>query len=342
MLCPDASGPYLEHLKRHLERGGAKVQMVSWFGKQTPWSVIQLIVFRLMGYRTLNLNWLPFNHLFQMRLARRLCGALGIRMVWTVHNLRPHVVLLGSEENDEEAMRYVMVWAEAGIVHCERTGEEFRLKYGTSLPLTVIPFANYIGSVRPADPAASRKKLRIPEDKVAVLMLGPNRWNKGVRTYLEVVASLPDSYLGVLVGRCGNPEIRALIGEYAAKYPGRFMVRLDDLSNEEMAEHYAATDLVFMPYEDNTSSGSMMEAISLGKAVVSSDKGNMYMLVRNGENGYISNGKEELVAMIRSIDRAKAEEMGRRSLEIAGSYSWEDAARSYSEVFEGVMREGRV
>lgn len=77
--------------------------MVPWFGKQTPFSVAQLIAYRLMGYRTLNINWMPFNHRHQMRLVRGLCGILGVHVIWTIHDLSPHSVRFGSREADEAA-----------------------------------------------------------------------------------------------------------------------------------------------------------------------------------------------------------------------------------------------
>ncbi len=342
MLCPNASGPHLVLLKKYLEQEGAKVRMVSWFGKQTPFSVAQLIAYRLMGYRTLNINWMPFNHRYQMRLVRGLCGILGVHVIWTVHNLSPHSVQFGSREADEAAMRYMIDWAEAGIVHSARTKEELQKRYGTGLDISVVPLANYFDLVHPADPAAARRKLGFPEDKVIVLMLGPSRWNKGVRDYLEVMAQMPDKYHGVLAGGCRNEEIKELIGSCSRKHPGRFTVRLEHLSDEEVSEYFAASDVFFMPFEDITTSGSIMEALSRGKAIVTTDKGNNYMLVRNGENGYISNDTGELAARLRDIDRSRAKEMGERSLEIAEAYSWDATAESYSEVFDHVMEEGKA
>lgn len=337
LLCPDSSGPHLTLLGKYLTAIDVRVRMVPWFGKQTAWSMAKLIAYRLGGYRVMNLNWLPFNNLTEMRLARWTCRILGIRTVWTVHNLSPHSVQFGSREADAEAMRYVMDWSRELVVHSERTRSEFQGLFGSSRPVNVVPLANYLDLIQTADPQASRKKLHFPEDKVMVLMLGPSRWNKGIRSFLKVVSTLPDNYVGVLAGGCRNPEIRDLITTYQRSQPQKFVVRLEHLSEEEVAEYYAASDIFFMPFEDITTSGSIMEAISQVKAVVSTDKGNMRMLVVDGENGYVVSTEEEMASRLRSIDREIARRMGVRSLEIARSTDWSETASEYKEIFERVL-----
>ncbi|MDW5564090.1 MAG: glycosyltransferase family 4 protein [Methanomassiliicoccus sp.] len=316
---------------------GAEVRYISWFGRQTVWSLAQLFVRRLQGYKVMNLNWLPFNNLMEMRMARWACHLLGIRVIWTVHNLSPHSVQFGSREADQLAMCNLRDWADRGVVHSERTRAEFQSQYGNMLPMDVIPLANYLDIIVKADPDQSRKKLLLPSDKVVVLMIGPNRWNKGIRSYLRVVSSLPDNYLGVLAGGCKDPEIADLIRRFESEHPGRFRAILRRLDDNEIAEYYAASDIFFMPFEDITTSGSIMEAISQGKAVVSTDRGNMSMLVRNGVNGYLAETEDEMKEWLLSIDRDTARSMGERSLEIAKSFPWNDSARHYMAIFEQML-----
>ncbi len=337
LLCPDRSGPHLVLLQRYLTASGVKVGMVPWFGKQTAWSLVKLFGYRLAGYRLINLNWLPFNNRTEMRLARAACRAWGINIVWTVHNLSPHSAHFGGRGADDQVMSEVLEWSREVVVHSDRTRSEFQGRFGTSRPVNVVPLANYLDLIRTADPQTSRGKLGFPDDKVMVLMIGPSRWNKGIRSYLKVVSTLPDNYVGVLAGGCRNPEIRELIGSYQRSHPQKFVLRLEHLSEEEMAEYYAASDIFFMPFEDITTSGSIMEAISQGKAVVSTDKGNMRMLVVDGENGYVVSTEEEMAARLRSIDRETARRMGARSLEIARSYDWADTAREYAEIMQRVL-----
>jgi glycosyltransferase involved in cell wall biosynthesis len=74
--------------------------------------------------------------------------------------------------------------------------------------------------------------------------------------------------------------------------------------------------------------------MSYGKAIVTVDMGDMYLLVRNGENGYLANTEEEMETCILNIDQATAKRMGERSLQIAKEYTWKDTAKAYMSLIE--------
>lgn len=338
MLCPARSGPHLNLLQKHLKEEGIKVHQISWFGKQSAFSMLELIMLRAAGYKILNLNWMPFNHFWQLRMVKRTCDAFGIRIVWTIHNLAPHEQQFSSREEDIEAMKFMAEWAKAGVVHSERTASDFKSKYGDRLPITVIPLANYSEVIDLSDPFTSRKKLGFPDDKIMVLMLGPSRWNKGIRGFLRVLESLPENYIGVLVGGCKDNGIRALIDEHKQKYPKRYIVRLEHLSDRESADYFAACDVFFMPFEEITTSGSVMDALSHGKAIVTTDLGNLDMLVKNDVNGYLVHTDEEAISCLKAIDRSTAFKMGEKSFEMAKLFVWGDTARSYINVYQSILK----
>ncbi len=338
MLCPASSGPYLENLARELQAQGAEVSFVPWFGKQTPYSVARLLWLRLRGYRLLHINWMPFNHCWQLRLVTRLTKALGIRAVWTIHNVAPHKIQFGSEQRDRAAMRQMFTWADRGVVHSARTREALRDLYGDDLPLNVIHHGSYADRVELLDPVEARRELRVPEDRFAVLMLGPNRWNKGVRAYLEAVSKLPDDFIGIVAGACPDPEVRRLVLQYHERFPGKFIVDLRRLSDSEVAEHYAASNLLLMPFESVTTSGTVIEALSYARAVITTDKGDMHEWVRDGETGFLIDSVDEIVSRLNAVSRAEARRMGRNGRELAAQRSWADSAGQYLEIYRDLQR----
>ena len=333
MLCPASSGPYLENLARELRAQGVRVTLIPWFGKQTPYSMIRIIWSRLLGYRILHLNWMPFNNFWQLRLVTRVGKILGIRVVWTIHNLAPHSVQFGSPERDEAAMQILFEWAERGVVHSERTREAVRMRYGNTLPLEVIPHGSYAGQVELVDSVEARRRLGIPEDKFAVLMLGPNRWNKGVRAYLEVISRLPDGYVGVVAGTCPDSQILNLIQEYKERFPDKFILDVRRLSVGEVAEHYAASDILLMPFEAITTSGTVIEALSYSRPVITTDKGDMYEWIHDGETGFMASSIDDMVSILKSLDREKARRMGQNGLALAKKRPWPESARQYADIY---------
>ena len=339
MLCPSASGPYLENLSRELRTQGVKVTFIPWFGKQTPYSLLKLLWSRLRGFKVLHINWMPFNALWQLRMVTRLGQALGVKVVWTVHNLVPHRTQFGSTERDDTAMRAMFAWADRGVVHSVRVKEAARAMYGDRLPLDVIHHGGYADRVEPLDPAEARRKLGVPENAFAVLMLGPNRWNKGIRAYVEAVSRLPEGFIGLVAGACPDPEIRKVILDHKERHPDRFMLDLRRLSSTEVAEYYAASDILLMPFEWITTSGTVIEALSHARAVMTTDQGDMNEWVIDWETGFLVDSVDGMVSMLSGLTRSEARRMGASGRKLSSRRTWEGSAHRYAEIYRSIERD---
>ncbi|HOQ26100.1 MAG TPA: glycosyltransferase family 4 protein [Methanomassiliicoccaceae archaeon] len=338
MLCPSSSGPYLDNLSEELRSQGIEVTFIPWFGKQMPYSLLRLMWSRARGFKVLHVNWMPFNSFWQLRVTTRLTKAFGIRTVWTIHNMAPHRVQFGTEEKDKEAMRTMFAWADRGVVHSERVMEAVRAEYGDGLPLDVIHHGSYADRVEPLDQGEARRALGVPEDAFAVLLLGPNRWNKGIRTYLDSISRLPEGFIGLVAGACPDPGIRDLILDHKERNPGKFMIDLRRLSDEEVAEYYAASDILLMPFERVTTSGTVIESLSHARAVITTDQGDMREWVRNGETGFLVGSVDDIVAVLSGLDRDVARRMGANGRALAFQRSWADSADRYASIFRELGR----
>ncbi|MCK4732667.1 MAG: glycosyltransferase family 4 protein [Methanophagales archaeon] len=337
MMCPDSGNLYLNLLTQNLKREGVKIKDIPWFGKQSPYSLLQFLEGNLKGFNILHLHWMPFNRFFMMKFVRKLSNSLNVKIVWTIHNLIPHIPRYGSIEKDVEAMKYMATWASAGIVHCEQTKKDFYEHYGLDLPLFVIPHGNFNEYAKIKASDESRRRLGISADKTVLLMLPPNRWTKGIKTFIEVIKKLPDDYVGLLAGICENPAIRKYIENESRNNPHKFLTRLDYIPNEEVGYYFAASDIFFMPYERITTSGSIINAMAYKKPIISTPQGDIYTLVENGVNGYLCNTAEEMIEKIKSIGRETAEKMGGKSYEIAERFDWRDIAKQTLRIYQKVM-----
>ena len=334
MLCPSSSGPYLDNLSKEFRSLGTKVSFIPWFGKQMPYSIFCLILLRLRGFKILHLNWIPFNRLWQLRIVKRISNRLNIKMIWTIHNITPHVSQLGSEEMDELGMRIMISWADYGIVHSERVLKTIKTLYGNQLPLKIIHHGSYTDQVEIMDSQILRNKLGISEDNFVILFLGPNRWNKGIRVYLESVSKLPEGFIGVIAGHCPIPGIYKLISSYKEQYPDKFIIDLRYLSNIEISEYYAVSDILLMPFDQITTSGTIIEALSHARPVITTDKGDMYEWIRNGETGFLVDSTDEIIAILSGLKREDARRMGVNGYILSSSRTWRDAAISYVDLYK--------
>jgi len=338
MLCPSSKSLYVKSLVSSLRERGVKVKLIPWFGKQSPISLVKLLIGILAGYKIIHLHWLPFNRYSLMRLVRRLTEVLGIKVVWTIHNLVPHFVMYGSENIDRRAMNEIVEWADTGIIHTETSRSRFHSEYGNGLALTVIPHGNFLEYTKLISRMEARRTLSIQEESFVVLFLGPDRWEKGIRSYINVVERLPDEFMGLIAGMCNNQEIRDFIEERTSTNKHKFKMMLGTIPRERLGYFYEASDLVFMPFERITTSASIIDAMGFKKAIVTTRKGDLEELIQTGTNGYLCDDEDEMYRAIMSMDSEQAEKMGEASYDIVKKLDWESIAERTEKLYNEVLK----
>lgn len=265
---------------------------------------------------------------------------LGVRVVWTVHNLTTHEC---PHPAIESLTRRALARLSATlIVHCEAAAgavrERWRLPAGTGI--CVIPHGTYAGSYPPPEARASaRAELGAGADDLVVLFLGKIRGYKGVPELIEAFATLeepPGRHLVI----AGEPLGRGVAGEIEALVRGvpgvRLLLRFVDAG--EVAGLMAAADVVAAPYRRVLTSGSVVLAMSMGKPVVAPRVGCIPETVGEGTaflyDPTDSSGlRSALQLAVR--ERAGLAEMGRRALARSRSFDWREVAEATRRVYLG-------
>jgi glycosyltransferase involved in cell wall biosynthesis len=268
--------PYLALLARALGDAGVEVTLVP--GPGLRWALTH-------GRRldVLHLHW-P-EHLVRRRGSRtprvmeamravRLAAALallrslGVRVVWTVHNARPHE----SPRPRFDALVYRMVATLASclVVHSRHAAAVTSKLLGKRKRTVVMPHGNYVGWYPPAtrDRRDFRRELGIPDDAYLFLLFGQVRGYKNVPGVVEALLEIDDERVRLLIA--GKP-VPAELGpqvEAAAARDDRVVLRLGHVPDREVAEHHEAADAVVLPYAEIFSSGALMLALSYGLPVV--------------------------------------------------------------------------
>ena len=111
-----------------------------------------------------------------------------------------------------------------------------------------------------------------------------------------------------------------------------------ELADEEVAEYYAASDILLMPFERVTTSGTVIESLSHARAVITTDQGDMREWVRNGETGFLVGSVDDIVAVLSGLDRDVARRMGANGRALAFQRSWADSADRYASIFRELGR----
>ena len=226
----------------------------------------------------LHMNWLHKFYSDPDRAVRRarfrqlvaglvLARRLGMRLVWTVHNLYPHEV--HDAQMDRRVRRLVCALAHAVIVHCEQARGLVAQHFGRRRDVFVIPHGHFM-DVYPntVGREAAREALGLPRDAFAYVFFGNIRSYKGVERLLEVFATLPDERLRLVIAGRLHPNYRGPLRDGLATLDGRIVFRPGTVSIQEMQVYFNAADAAVMPFVDTLTSGSAITALGFGCPVV--------------------------------------------------------------------------
>jgi glycosyltransferase involved in cell wall biosynthesis len=270
---------------------------------------------------------LPFE-LWFLKIARR----LGIKLIYTVHNVLPH------EESERLRFAYAELYSimDHFICHDGATKDRLTGEFGIeSNRVSVIAHgALFTGA------SASRNCLPIVSDLApgtrVVLWQGIIREYKGVSFLLRAWKEAQQAGLNAIlfiVGTGEDDEIQS-IKEQVRTLGIESSVRLDlrFVSLEELAAYYEAADVVVYPYSAITTSGALMTGIGYGKAVIASDLPAFRQTLRHERNALLIphddlNGWANALSLLISNDELRIRLAQRLSEDRAQLPDWDAIAR---------------
>ena len=344
----DDLNPYQRLLYGEMARLGARV---TYLGRLTPSHTLNLLLLpaelaarRAAGGRLVHLHWVFGFSLpggarlpFLRRLARlwfalwlRTVRVLGMRLVWTAHNVLPHAQVF----SDDAAARRALVRAsDLVLVHSPTVLAELAALGATPRRAAVIPHG-------PFGPPAPGVSLRLPgsSDQVRqLLFFGKVEEYKGVEDLLAAVAVLPDDVPMRLtvVGQCDNVALRSRLRLLAQEAGGRVVLRFERVPDDEVTGLLAASDVVVLPFRRITTSGSAMLALAHGRPLIVPDLATLAGLPPQAVIRY-DGSMPSLAAALTDAARASRPALAAMSAAataFSSSTSWpEIAARTLSEM----------
>jgi glycosyltransferase involved in cell wall biosynthesis len=241
------------------------------------------------GYDVLHIHW-PEKALNAESLFGRVAGAVaalamleaahlhGARVVWTVHNARPHE---SRHPRLEEWFGSAVVRRVDTVIHPSVAGQqavEARYPELARLPKGVVPLGHFLGTypdTMSRDDA--RAGLGIPEGVRVVTFLGLVRPYKNVPHLVRTVRALPREAGEVVLLVGGAPQTPALANEVreAAGGDPRVRLALQHIPDDEVQRYLRAADLVVLPFREITNSASALLALSFDRPVLVPARGAM-------------------------------------------------------------------
>jgi beta-1,4-mannosyltransferase len=334
---PSDDNEYLARLTAALRHSGVRVAPI----RLAPFAVLRMFTH---GLRAVHVHWpeylvRPFtttaleaalNAVRLLRLAAGLaaCRLLGVRIVWTVHNLGPHE----ADASWAAVRAYALLArvADVFVAHSHAAAARTQSRFPRSRGRVVVaPHGHYLGAHPPAGRAREdvRARYGVPADAFLLLAFGQVRRYKRLAELGGVVAGGGDGAVHLLVaGASFDPAL----AEDLETVPGvgdRVHLDLRRVPTEEVSELHAAADAAVCNHAELFSSGALLLALSQGLAVITAESDAAREVADWPAVSTFGDGKELLdaVGRLRDVDEAT-----RRSaaLAAASAASWEIAAGS--------------
>jgi glycosyltransferase involved in cell wall biosynthesis len=294
---------------------------------------VQFLPLATVGNR-LEMNWL------------RLVKLLGIRIVYTVHNLLPQ----DTECQFEGVYSQLYPLADRLICHDSSAARELERRFGVSrAKISVIPHGVLFQEAAPSGAAAIRQRWGVAADECLVMWQGIIRAYKGLscllRAWRRVAAGGPRAKLAI-VGT-GEPSLLSALSREVEELGVRDSVRLElrFVSTQEMANLNDAADVLTYPYNEATTSGALMTGIARRKAIVATRLPAFEQVLRDGYNALlVSPGDEEQLASALSRlidDPALRRDLGARLSEAAFP-DWNHIARMTCDCYRLALAENET
>jgi beta-1,4-mannosyltransferase len=208
--------------------------------------------------------------LFSSRVAA--ARVLGFRIAWTIHQVYPHD--RAASRLDRLGAKVLARASHVLIAHDAATAAHARAELGRAArDVTIVPHGSYIGVYRPRLGRADvRRALGIGAERFVFLHLGDLRAYKDLALLIEAFreADLPDATL-VVAGTPADAESEAALRAAAAS-DERIVLRFGFVPEEGVSELFEAADAAVVARSDGGTSGSLILALSMGKAAVVADR----------------------------------------------------------------------
>lgn len=345
VVFPDYTGtnPYQRELATSLEARGVDVRLVESHGPFTPLAAVAT-----HGLPdVVHVHWLhpllrgsgPATSVLKSVLTLvqlALLRVLDVRLVWTVHNVTEH---------EETSPRVEVVFrhligriCDVMITHCPAATAEvfetYRLPDDLRARSYVVEHGHYIDSYENRiDRPTARNRLALDEGQT-ILYFGRVSEYKNVTGLVESFRRLEDPTLNlVIAGSPADDKLGDRIRGMAAA-DDRIETSLEFVPEDDVQVYFNAADVVVVPFRQVLSSGSVVLAMSFGRAVLVPSAGCVPALLADaGGFTYDPDGAVPLHRELRRVLDADLESAGRANRAKAECLDWDRIARRTHRIY---------
>jgi len=276
--------------------------------------------------------------LFQLWMLKK----LGIKLVWTVHNLKRHEETYRDLEAHFTGKLAGM--SDGIIVHCQTAKDDVLHLFDTvkTNKISVIAHGHFLGYY-PNDRTreAACKKLDLKPSKLTFLFLGELRYYKGVIELIEAFRSIDNEDLQLLIaGQPHGKRIRDDVREKAANV-NNITTHYTYVPDQELQNYINASDIMVFPYRNIFTSGGIFMALSFGIPIIAPRLGCITDALHESPN-FIYDATEGgglVNAMRAAIEfKDRLDDIGRYNRNLANRFGWQEIAEKTTDTYRKCLK----
>ncbi len=169
---------------------------------------------------------------------------------------------------------------------------------------------------------------------------------KGLKYLIQAVAMLLPKYpfikLKIIGEGSDKKNLERLVKNLGVEKKVEFLGRIP---REKTAPYYQEADIFVLPSLNEGMSNAMLEALSCGLPIITTETGGTQELIQEKINGFIVKKKnskdlsEKIERLI--IDQTLCDKMAQESRKIALKFSWQNVAQKYFDIYKKILKTKR-
>ncbi len=229
--------------------------------------------------------WMPFFAPALGSIIRKVKRKIKVKVIGLLHNVEPHEGMPGGKRFG----RYFFDSCDGFIAMSSTVLTDLK-KYGIDKPALHIPHPVYDIFGDPVSRQFACENLGLNCDQKHLLFFGIIRRYKGLDLLLEAFASPRLSNLNlklIVAGEFYEQEDRYIDLVQRLGLEHKILFTRSFVPKEKVAQYFAASDLIVLPYLSATQSGVTQIAYHFNKPMLVTNVGGLEDVVANGRVGYV-------------------------------------------------------
>lgn len=325
---------YSELLTRSIEDNGLHVEH---YDKKTTW--------KPAGGDIIHMHWPSYSYQassFPLTVVKSLLFMAlllfmklkGVRIFWTVHNIWPHST--GKTKWDGFMRRFILSVCDKSFVMSEAVKKEVIDTFGVKEnKLVVTPHGHYV-NVYVGSGSDIRQRFGIPPEAFVFLFIGRINSYKGVDKLVEAFRSLHSESAHLLIA--GKVDQGYSLDFIGVNEPN-IHVYPEFVDDSELADFLKAGNVMVLPYNQITTSGSAILALSHYKPVVAPNLGSLGEYIAEGCGIlYDPADPDGLQNALRSSSQMNMKEVRQHISDKLAELDWQRIGGKMINVYTGTKR----